>query len=69
MACAGLRQLPRRCRGHLGTQRLGGRHDRPWPDEQVIRTVFGRWHIEHMTRATVPSDTRTLELLVVRLST
>lgn len=38
-------------------------------DEQVIRTVFGRWHIQHMTRATVPSDTRALELLVVRLST
>jgi SAM-dependent methyltransferase len=38
-------------------------------DEQVIRTVFGGWHIQHMTRAAVPSDTRTLELLVVRLTT
>jgi hypothetical protein len=38
-------------------------------DEQVIRTVFGGWDIQHMTRATVPSDTRTLELLVVRLTT
>jgi SAM-dependent methyltransferase len=38
-------------------------------DEQVIRRVFGRWHIQHMTRATVPSDTRTLELLVVRMTT
>jgi hypothetical protein len=38
-------------------------------DEQVIRTVFGGWHIQHMTRAAVPSDTRTLELLVIRLTT
>ena len=37
-------------------------------DEQVIRRVFGRWHIQHMTRATVPSDTRTLEVLVARLT-
>jgi hypothetical protein len=45
---------------------LGVRND---IDEHVIRAVFGRWHIQHMTRATVPSDTRTLELLVVRLTT
>jgi hypothetical protein len=38
-------------------------------DEQVIETIFGRWHIQHMTRAAVPSDTRTLEVLVVRLTT
>jgi len=38
-------------------------------DEQVIRTVFDSWRIQHMTRAAVPSDTRTLELLVVRLTT
>jgi hypothetical protein len=38
-------------------------------DEEVVRAVFGHWHIQHMTRATVPSDTRTLELLVVRLTT
>jgi SAM-dependent methyltransferase len=38
-------------------------------DEEVVRTVFGRWHIQQMTPATVPSDTRTLELLVVRLTT
>jgi hypothetical protein len=38
-------------------------------DEQVIRTVFGRRHIQHMGPTTVPSDTRTLELLVIRLST
>jgi hypothetical protein len=37
-------------------------------DEQVIRTVFDGWRIEHMTRAAVPSDSRTLELLVVRLT-
>jgi SAM-dependent methyltransferase len=37
-------------------------------DEQVIHTVFDGWRIQHMTRATVPSDTRTLELLVVRLT-
>jgi hypothetical protein len=38
-------------------------------DEQVIRTVFDGWRIQHVTRARVPSDTRTLELPVVRLTT
>jgi SAM-dependent methyltransferase len=38
-------------------------------NEQVILTVFDGWRIQHMTRATVPSDTRTLEVLVVRLTT
>jgi nucleoside-diphosphate-sugar epimerase len=42
--------------------------DRHGIDEQVIRTVFGRWHTQHMTRATVPGNTRTLELIVARLS-
>jgi SAM-dependent methyltransferase len=37
-------------------------------DEQVIRSVFDGWRIQHMTRARVPSDTRTLDVLVVRLS-
>jgi hypothetical protein len=35
----------------------------------VIRTVFTQWHIQQMTRATVPSDTRSLEVLVVRQTT
>jgi SAM-dependent methyltransferase len=38
-------------------------------DEAVIRDTFGGWQIEHMQRASVPSDTRTLDVLVVRLST
>jgi SAM-dependent methyltransferase len=38
-------------------------------DEEVIRTVFAQWHIQQMTRATVPSDTRSLEVLVVRQTT
>jgi SAM-dependent methyltransferase len=37
-------------------------------DEQVIRTVFDGWRIQDMTRAAAPSDTRTLEFLVVRLT-
>lgn len=38
-------------------------------DEHAVRTVFARWHIIEMTRATVPSDTRSLEVLLVRLTT
>jgi hypothetical protein len=38
-------------------------------DDEAIRTVFAHWHIEQMTRATVPSDTRSLEVLVARLTT
>ena len=38
-------------------------------DEAVIRTTFGAWRIEHMERTAVPSDTRLLDVLVVRLST
>ena len=37
-------------------------------DEAVIRATFGAWRIEHMERAVVPSDTRPLDVLVVRLS-
>ena len=38
-------------------------------DERFTRTVFDGWNVQHMTRAAVPSDTRTLDLLVVRLTT
>jgi SAM-dependent methyltransferase len=38
-------------------------------DEAVIRDTFAGWQIEHMQPAAVPSDTRTLDVLVVRLST
>jgi SAM-dependent methyltransferase len=38
-------------------------------DEAVIRGTFAVWQIGSMQRAAVPSDTRTLDVLVVRLST
>ena len=38
-------------------------------DELVVQRTFGGWRIEDMSRAAVPSDTRLLEVLVVRLST
>jgi SAM-dependent methyltransferase len=37
-------------------------------DEQVIAATFAGWVIEHMERAAVPSDTRTLEVIVARLA-
>ena len=37
-------------------------------DEGVIRTTFAGWTIEHMERARVPSDTRSLDVLLVRLT-
>ena len=36
-------------------------------DEQVITATFAGWTIEHMERAAIPSDTRTLEVVVARL--
>jgi SAM-dependent methyltransferase len=36
-------------------------------DEQVIRTSFQNWTIDDMTRTKIPSDTRMLEVLLVRL--
>jgi len=38
-------------------------------DERVIGHTFTDWRIEHMQRAAVPSDTRTLEVILARLST
>jgi hypothetical protein len=38
-------------------------------DELVVQQTFGGWRIEHISRAAVPSDTRLLDVLVVRLST
>jgi len=37
-------------------------------DEDVILTTFAHWRVEHMPRTTIPSDTRTLEVLLVRLT-
>ena len=37
-------------------------------NEAVIAGTFGGWRVERMERAEVPSDTRTLEVLVARLS-
>ena len=34
---------------------------------EVIRSVFAGWRIDHLTQADVPSDTRMLEVLLVRL--
>ena len=38
-------------------------------DETVIGRTFATWQIEDMQRAAVPSDTRTLEVILARLST
>ena len=38
-------------------------------DEAVIRDTFADWRIEHLEQAVVPSDTRMLDVLVVRLCT
>jgi SAM-dependent methyltransferase len=38
-------------------------------DESVIGHTFAAWQIEHMQRAAVPSDTRTLKVILARLST
>jgi SAM-dependent methyltransferase len=38
-------------------------------DEAVIRGTFAAWHVEHLEQAAVPSDTRLLDVLVVRLCT
>jgi SAM-dependent methyltransferase len=38
-------------------------------DESVIGHTFASWQIEHMQRTAVPSDTRTLEVILARLST
>jgi SAM-dependent methyltransferase len=35
--------------------------------EQVIETTFAAWQIEHIERTQVPSDTRILDMLLVRL--
>jgi len=37
-------------------------------DENVILDTFSAWRIEWMQRAEVPSDTRTLNVLLVRLT-
>ena len=37
-------------------------------NEAVIGAAFAAWHVEHMERAAVPSDTRMLEVIIVRLS-
>jgi hypothetical protein len=37
-------------------------------DETVIGRTFGGWRVEHVERATVPSDTRMLEVILARLS-
>jgi hypothetical protein len=36
-------------------------------DEHVILDTFHGWQVEQMQRAEIPSDTRTLEVLLVRL--
>ena len=37
-------------------------------NESVICSTFASWKIEHMERAQVPSDTRSLDMLLVRLA-
>jgi SAM-dependent methyltransferase len=36
-------------------------------DETAIGHTFAAWQVEHMQRAAVPSDTRTLEVILARL--
>jgi hypothetical protein len=38
-------------------------------NEAVIGRTFAEWQIEQMERAAVPSDTRMLDVLLVRLAT
>jgi hypothetical protein len=38
-------------------------------DEAVIGNTFAAWRIENLQRATVPSDTRILEVILASLST
>ena len=38
-------------------------------DEDVIHAVFAEWRIDLMQRTTIPSDTRSLDVLLVRLTT
>jgi len=57
----GARLLPR-----ASLRAAGVRND---IDERVIGDTFTDWQIEHMQRAAVPSDTRTLEVILARLST
>ncbi|HEY1920452.1 MAG TPA: class I SAM-dependent methyltransferase [Streptosporangiaceae bacterium] len=38
-------------------------------DEDVVRDTFTGWRVDHMRQASVPSDTRPLDVLVVRLAT
>jgi SAM-dependent methyltransferase len=35
--------------------------------EQTIETTFAAWQIEHMERTEIPSDTRRLDVLLIRL--
>jgi hypothetical protein len=37
-------------------------------DEAVIGRTFAEWRIERMEQAAVPSDTRMLDVLLVRLT-
>lgn len=37
-------------------------------NESVIRATVAGWVIEHMERAQIPSDTRSLDVLLVRLT-
>lgn len=37
-------------------------------DEAVIRRTFTGWRIEHIERTAVPSDTRLLDILLIRLA-
>jgi SAM-dependent methyltransferase len=37
-------------------------------DEDVILTTFAQWRVEHMQRTKIPSDTRALDVLLVRLT-
>ena len=37
-------------------------------DEDVILATFAQWRVEHMQRTKIPSDTRTLDVLLVRLA-
>lgn len=46
-------------------RRAGIRND---IDEDVIQAAFADWQIDHMRRTTIPSDTRLLDVLLVRLT-
>lgn len=66
--CAGLRRVLKpggKLLLRASLRAAGVRND---INEAVIHSTFSAWQIEHMAYAAVPSDTRLLDVLLVRLA-